>query len=426
MIIFSLSCSRKKNTEKKVIEYMFPGGAAMSTIMERMKNEFMKKNTEYLITLTHIARWSEYQNKVITRIVGGNPPDIIIDAPNLTYDLYERGALYDLTEYIENDSDFGIIKNNLNPPEILNIGKIQGRYYSVPGWMNPQVLFYNKEIFTRHGVPYPPKDWSFKDFTKAVIDLTEKDQSGKTTCYGLLMAGSIEWLLPLNNSSIISKDGSKVTFNSKKSYDILKWYQDLVFIHKSAPKLVNSGEDNTGLTPSDIFQMGKAAMFIGNYSSVTDFIPKKNLSFDIVMLPRMVPEGKIFNNFICWMVLKNSKHSRGAFEFIKFLAGPDFQKVCARINIGVPILKSIQSSKLFLNPSLPPENKQAVINSLDYTFYLERYKNKTIKDNIRKTGLAFMDPKTYSLRSCLDEDSAAIKNAMDELKNAGQLQYDNY
>ena len=96
------------------------------------------------------------------------------------------GALLDLTPYIENDAQQlkGI------PENLMDIYKIDGKFYGVPMLSIGSFLFYNKDLFDEAGLEYPPTDWNDHswDWDKAIEyaqKLTKDTGKSSEKVYGL-------------------------------------------------------------------------------------------------------------------------------------------------------------------------------------------------------------------------------------------------
>ena len=86
---------------------------------------------------------TDYNTKLNVMLNGGSDLDayFIKDASS-TYDLYKKGQLLDLTDYIEADGVDMSAYNGTDTPF-----NIEGRQYGMPVRTDYYVLFYNKDLF---------------------------------------------------------------------------------------------------------------------------------------------------------------------------------------------------------------------------------------------------------------------------------------
>ena len=92
----------------------------------------------------------------------------------------------------------------------------------------------------------------------------------------------------------------------------------------------------------------------------------------------------------------------------------------------MPILKSIQTSPLFLKPDLRPEHDQVFLKSLKKSFFGERYSVYNMTSGMTlNSEKAFIKGDDLTIEM-FDEDNRIIQKALDEFKKDGKLDYFNY
>jgi multiple sugar transport system substrate-binding protein len=91
-----------------------------------------------------------------------------------------RGALLDLAPLIAKDRGFPASTVFAKPH--VDQTQLQGRTYMVPNDTGGFVLFYNKELFQRAGVPFPTDRWTWEDWFQAAGKLSSGD--GADRIYG--------------------------------------------------------------------------------------------------------------------------------------------------------------------------------------------------------------------------------------------------
>ena len=65
--------------------------------------------------------------------------------------------------------------------------QVDGRQYAFPCNVYGTVLFYNKALFSKYGVPCPPRDWTWDAFVAAGSKLTVKSADGRGyDCFGAM------------------------------------------------------------------------------------------------------------------------------------------------------------------------------------------------------------------------------------------------
>ena len=113
-----------------------------------------------------------------------------------------------------------------------------GKLYFFPTSWNSVVVFYNKDLFDRAGVPYPSANWTWDDFLKAAKALTKRDADGKVTQYGYFVPGYnfglTPWLLT-NDTDKLKNQWHESNAKDPKFRESMQFVHDLIHVHKVAP-----------------------------------------------------------------------------------------------------------------------------------------------------------------------------------------------
>jgi multiple sugar transport system substrate-binding protein len=237
------------------ITFLMWGAPEEQTVWQAVVDDFQKTNTNIKVNVG-VSDWDSYWTKLNTLIAGKTPPDVFaMDAP-LYLDWQSRGALLNLSQYIDKEKGFldGFY------PQTLEAYKLQDGYYGLPRDFQTIVLFYNKDMFDAAGVAYPTADWTYDDLKTAAAKLTkDTNGDGKIEQYGFW---SDTWDMELlwseaiwsYGGEIINPDKTKTLINEGSAHDA--WvYIDSLYKDGVMPKPATAGEFG-----GDLFQSGAAAM----------------------------------------------------------------------------------------------------------------------------------------------------------------------
>lgn len=331
-----------KTEAKGQITFMMWGAPEEQTVWQAVVDDFQKTNANIKVTV-EVSDWDSYWTKLNTLVAGGTPPDVFaMDAP-LYLDWQSRGALLNLTPYINANAGFldGFY------PQTLSAYKVGSDYYGLPRDFQTIVLFYNKAMFDAAGVAYPTDKWTYDDLATAAKTLTkDANGDGKIDQFGLwtdtwdmeLFWSEAIWAY---GGSIISDDHSKTLIGEGGANDA--WaYIDSLYKDGVMPKPATAGEYG-----SDLFQSGNAAMTTIGHWAVPGYV-QAGINFGVAPMPAG-PKGKATSvNSAGFVVSKDSKAADAAFEFIKYALSEAGQKRLAQLGFAIPVLKSVAESDAYL------------------------------------------------------------------------------
>ncbi len=127
--------------------------------------DFEARNPTIKINLTVVAP-ADFDARMTGMLAAGAPPDVWSPWGVSNFaDYVARGLVADLTPYIEKDnydlSDFN--------QDVLKTYRVNGKYMGLPIFTTGSYLFYNKDMFDKAGVSYPPTNWDDTSWTYAAF-----------------------------------------------------------------------------------------------------------------------------------------------------------------------------------------------------------------------------------------------------------------
>lgn len=308
-----------------------------------------------------------YDQKLQTRVAGGNAPDIIQLAESVNV-YASKGQLLDLAPSfkkagIDLDKEFGAAT--------ASIFRSDGSLWAAPDRAGAMVLFYNKDLFDAAGVSYPTADWSWNDFRSAAKKLTKRDGK-KVEQYGFAAGDWWAWYMTFmrQNGGEVLDDSGTPTINSPENVEALQFYHDIVFADGSAPTprdYANLGlKDGQG---DPLFVQGKVAMVATGFWSVPAYAKVPKLNWDVAPLWRG-KEAATPAFFSGLAVSAASKHPKEAIEVVQFLTSKEGQLPIATNGQDVPASLAVASSDAFVKPGWLKKkiDLTAFASSASYTY----------------------------------------------------------
>lgn len=343
------------------IELVFSvwGDPAELAILQEIANDFTAKNPNVKVTVT-VSDWDTYWDKLQTQLAGGTPPDVFaMDAP-LYPDYQSRGVLLNLQPYIDQD------KYDLSGyyETSLICYQTPDGYYGLPRDIQPSVMYYNKDMFDEAGVPYPDETWTWETLIENGKKLTkDRDGDGTIDQYALwadLWDMELYWasLIWQNQGEILSPDYTKTLLGEPPAMGAWQFIYDLIFVHKIMP--TPSVAEQFG----DPFESGNAAMTPAGHW-VVPLYSAVDFKWDVAPLPKGKVRATIVNS-VGFVIARDTKHPQEAWAFLKHLVGEPGQTKVTSLGLGVPSLKAIANSDVYLKQTTAPINHKLFLDVMEY------------------------------------------------------------
>jgi multiple sugar transport system substrate-binding protein len=318
---------------------------------------FQERNPGIQVEYINIPS-NEYLAKITAMMAAGSPPDVFfinnIDFPGLA----SRGVLKPLDPFIQRDKyPTGDIF-----PGILKAFQWEGAQYGLPRDVSNLVVFYNRNLLRKAGLPDPKPDWTWDDFLRYAKALTvEKD--GKRVQWGVSFQTFYLFWEPWVWSAggrFYSPDHSKFLLNSPSSLEGLQFYLDLRYKHHVAPT-PEEAQDRGAFT---MFLNGQTGMIVDGRWRVPTLKARAKFDFDVVPFPRGKAGSIVDIDGSGWVMAAGTRNPEAAWKLLSFLAGPEAIQIFTKTGLIIPargvdvknVEKSIQNLKDFFVP--PPPKSQ--------------------------------------------------------------------
>ncbi|TRL31056.1 sugar ABC transporter substrate-binding protein [Rhizobium straminoryzae] len=305
------------------------------------------------VTFEHVDLGSQDYTQMITTQLTGGSTDIDVvtvkDVPGYAT-LVKAGNIVDLTGYMREakieTAPFGGLIEALT---------IDSKVYSLPFRSDFWILYYNKDIFDKAGVPYPTNDMTWKQFDATAEKL--KSGFGANKVYGGLFH---TWRSTVQLPGI--QDGKHTLVDG--TYDFLKpWYERALALQKSGavPSYASLKTSNTHYSAlffnGTIGMMPMGTWFIGTQIAKVKSGESKSANWGIVKYPH--PEGVAAGTTAAQVtglaVNANSAHKQAALDFIRFASGPEGAKIVADTGTLPAIRTDDVTAKITSLPGFPQD-----------------------------------------------------------------------
>lgn len=356
IIIFLAACNGNndenviKNEADDVIElnFVYTEEGETYELYKEMFKEYESENSHIKINTQTIP--NEYNSTILTRIAGGNAPDVLWINNDAVAPFANRNALLDLSKYDGDLFDSSIFAENA-----LEGFTYDGKLYGIPADSAPAVLFYNRDLFDEAGEDYPKPKMSYEELTELAEIMTNHEEN-KVSQYGY--AQDLSWFSITSHfwqrgGDLINEDLTQSVLHSEENLEALNYLRDLMDVKKIAPSAATQ-ETNPSY---QFFTNGNAAMFYGGAWLASTELRGVNFNWDVVT----PPVGEFEVNTMAlggFAVTSSTKHKEESVKFLAWLAGKEGQEIKFEQGFaGLPTVNELLDSPIAIKGFEHPDNK---------------------------------------------------------------------
>jgi ABC-type glycerol-3-phosphate transport system substrate-binding protein len=349
ILFLGLSCllclsGCKPATEEVCFMAYFPTNDA-SEIKGILEN-FIKENPNIKIQLTLVPNAEKSRTEWENRKKSGKIPDVWIIPDQDVKALSEQKALHEFsTTEIHFQSE--II------PELTGLFTVGNHQFGIPINWSTEVLFYNKTIFQKHGIPLPADHWDWSDLLACVEKLTiVSEDTNEIIQSGIDLSTKPEVWLPFlfqNNGEVQTEDGHWVLNTPQyiqSNIEGLDFYRNLFTTYSFK---------TTSNQNSNSFLHGKSALIIAPREFAKNLSQQSSFDWDICSIPKGKKKAAIVTSNAL-AISSQTKHLKASLALVNFLIS-EINQSTMTLNGSAPSFKSLLSSRLFIE--FPRKNIQS-------------------------------------------------------------------
>jgi len=371
----------------------FSAGEQNAEVLQAMIAAFEEENPNITVENEAMGYGDNYWTQLVTRIAGNDAPDAFeLNMENFLAHA-TRGSLRPIDPLF---AATGLDKN-VYSPGLLDAVSFDGELLAVPLMFSTVVLVYNMDLFDQAGLSYPTQDWKWADSLAAAkkISALGDDIWGM---YNPIQFWEFYKVSQQNGGGLMTPDGTAFTINSKENVATLQYMLDRVYKHHVMP----SKEEQADRPESDLFIENKLGMWLNGVWAFNDLKTRADFPWGVEVEPGNLSKAThFFGNVGC--VSTSTKNPEEALMLLNFLASAP-AAVDMRLDAmwELPTVADPAVMERYIN-NTPPENKIAVLNSLEYAVKppaLEKFAELT---NIVNTKIEMARDGLLSAQDALDQ-----------------------
>jgi ABC-type sugar transport system, periplasmic component len=362
------------STEKVKITYSMWGSADEGSVTQKIADKFNASQDKIEVEVVAIP-YDNYMTKLNTMATANQLPDTGMLQEGSVIQWSQNKMLSDVSSMYDGA--------DAKPLESLAY-KYDGKTVAYASANEVLVMYYNKDMFDKAGVAYPPatldKAWTWDQFVATAKKLTV-DKNGKhpndagfnkdsITQYGC-MVENLPWQLETwavsNGGGFYSEDGKDVKIGDPASVDAIQKVADLYLKDHVAPLSV--GQTDDGVSRSLI--AGTVAMTTNgawNVGTCLNTAKKDGLKYGVAVLPYMKTKTTLCTGGAN-VVFSQTKHQKEAMEWIKWYSQEENNWNLISQGIWMPVLDKWYTDEKLThkwvdNPNFPEyaQYKSAVVD----------------------------------------------------------------
>ncbi|HOE07650.1 MAG TPA: sugar ABC transporter substrate-binding protein [Treponemataceae bacterium] len=310
---------------------------------------------------------TDYMTMLSIQLTGGDDSiDVVTikDIPGYN-NLVKAGQLVDLNPYIKSSG----IDTSLygGTPEQISVNNA---LYGLPFRSDFWIIYYNKDLFDKAGVPYPTNDMTFDEYDAIARKMTSG--SGAEKVYGTHYH---TWRSAVQLFGIL--DGKNTIVGG--TYDFLKPYYERILkqqddgICQSYAALKTTSTHYSGVFYNNsVAMMNMGSWFIATQIAKVKSGESKSSQWGLVKYPHAsgVKPGTTLGTITSVGVSSASKKQAAALDFVKFVSGPQGASILAKTGTIPAIMSDDVIKTISGTPGFPSDAASAEALKT-YKTYLE-------------------------------------------------------
>lgn len=354
--------------------------------LQKMYEAFHEEYPNITVNIETIG-YDDYFTQMQTRVAGGTAPDCYeLNIENFAA-YANKGVLAELT---------GIDTSGYNATA-LNAFSVNDKQYGVPGNFSNVVLIYNKDLFDQAGVAYPTDDWTWDD----AMEACEKISALGDDIYGIYQPITFNEFFKVAaqyGGGVLNADKTEFTINSEENLKAATMMISKVTDTNVQPTEAQMG----GMGDWDLFESGRLGMIPTGIWAFNTFADACDFNWDICVEPGGTQKAThFFSNAL--VVNADSDKKEAAATWINWLASSD-TSAQMRIDAGwdLPAISNEEVLSGYLKLT-PPENRQAVFDSLNYLTVAPIIEDYSLMSDIITGKLSLAASGEITVQEALDQ-----------------------
>ena len=343
--------SKMPDREQITFWHMWTGDYAKQA--DAICDNFNKYQDKYEVVPLSLPTSAE--QKLLMSVAGGNPPDIMVQWNPVIPQWADNGLLTPMDDFMTKEERKFFDDNAF--PITKKISIYKGKIYGMPTSMGLLGVFYHPDILAEYGYKHGETPKTLEELTELSYKMSVVDKKGNVKKMGF-MPYHLQTFLAAWGNGLYDYDKQELTINTPGNLKAVEYMVDLRK-HYGYNKVLKfeAGLQGTEGDASLLPFSSKIYSMLHDGSWKVSVIQKQLPDFTGYKIMATPPPVGGNSNYSwlgnCYLLIpKGSKHSKGAYEFIKYWSGITDPDEGAKImNIGgwLPAFRAVRDSKTYQN-----------------------------------------------------------------------------
>ncbi|MBN1327589.1 MAG: ABC transporter substrate-binding protein [Candidatus Cloacimonetes bacterium] len=373
IIIFVLlitACGQKSGSSAGKTEVVFwhAMGGPLGDALTQLVDEFNSSRDDIFIKAINMGNYTALSQKLMASIQTGNQPNLSQAYEAWTANMIEGDVLVPVSDFIEQDPDFGPEDLQDFFPVFINSNTINGKLWTFPFNKSVMVMYYNKDILFQNNIDpdKPPVTWSeFRDYCRILTQ--DKDGDGVIDQHGTslkISAWKFENLLLQAGGEIMSEDNKTALFNSEAGILALDFLTNILNVDKT-------GYLSPGYEGQNDFLASKVAMYEDSSVSLA-YMQRTGIDFNLGVAAIPVKDTRrnvISGTNVAIFRTNDKKVENAAWEFVKWFTATEQTAKWSGLTYYMPVRKSAFEEEILKNRMSESPEIASVYDQLNYATF---------------------------------------------------------
>jgi DNA-binding transcriptional regulator YhcF (GntR family) len=237
-------------------------------------------------------------------------------------------------------------------PTIDTLCRQQNDYVAVPLGINPQVLYYNRDLIQEVQVEIPGHDWHWDHLEDIARQLTHGNQ------YGFQFRPTFAHLaaLMVSRGGQLYQENGRVAAQTESFESTIRFIYDLVHVHKVTPILAKADQIN-------LFAEGRCGLALDGAAMYNFYREQLGDALGVTVLPGSEANG-IYSCAFVAVVLAGEEDTRPAEELILALLTANSQRLQHQVSGALPVRKDLLNDQGLQSLNLPAHVSRLFLQEL--------------------------------------------------------------